>query len=54
MVVMDIANPFYTDLVLGAENCVQERGYAVQVGNSSQDADRERAQLLSLDATKSP
>ncbi len=48
MVVMDIANPFYTDLVLGAENCVQERGYAVQVGNSSQDADRERAQLLVL------
>ena len=38
MVVMDIANPFYTDLVLGAENCVQERGYSVQVGNSSQDA----------------
>jgi LacI family transcriptional regulator len=48
MVVMDIANPFYTDLVLGAENCVQERGYSVQVGNSSQDADRESAQLLVL------
>src|SRR5215207_4812183 len=48
MVVMDIANPFYTDLVLGAENCVQERGYAVQVANSSQDAERESAQLLVL------
>jgi len=35
-------------LVLGAENCVQERGYSVQVGNSSQDADRESAQLLIL------
>jgi len=48
MVVMDIANPFYTDLVLGAENCVQERGYSVQVGNSSQEADRESTQLLVL------
>jgi LacI family transcriptional regulator len=48
MIVMDIANPFYTDLVIGAENCVQERGYSVQVGNSSQEADRESAQLLVL------
>jgi len=48
MVVMDIANPFYTDLVLGAENCVQKRGYSVQVGNSSQEADRESTQLLVL------
>ena len=51
MVVMDIANPFYTDLVLGAENCVQKRGYSVQVGNSSQEADRESTQLLGADAT---
>jgi LacI family transcriptional regulator len=48
MIVMDIANPFYTDLVIGAENCVNERGYSVQVGNSSQEADRESAQLLVL------
>jgi LacI family transcriptional regulator len=48
MIVMDIANPFYTDLVIGAENCVHERGYSVQVGNSSQEADRESAQLLVL------
>jgi LacI family transcriptional regulator, galactose operon repressor len=48
MIVMDIANPFYTDLVIGAENCVQERGYSVQVGNSAQEADRESAQLLVL------
>jgi LacI family transcriptional regulator len=48
MIVMDIANPFYTDLVIGAENCVQERGYSVQVGNSAQEADRENAQLLVL------
>jgi LacI family transcriptional regulator len=48
MIVMDIANPFYTDLVIGAEDCVHERGYSVQVGNSSQEADRESAQLLVL------
>jgi LacI family transcriptional regulator len=48
MIVMDIANPFYTDLVIGAENCVHERGYSVQVGNSAQEADRESAQLLVL------
>jgi LacI family transcriptional regulator len=48
MIVMDIANPFYTDLVIGAENCVYERGYSVQVGNSAQEADRESAQLLVL------
>jgi LacI family transcriptional regulator len=48
MIVMDIANPFYTDLVIGAENCVQERGYSVQVGNSAQEAERENAQLLVL------
>jgi LacI family transcriptional regulator len=48
MIVMDIANPFYTDLVIGAENCVHERGYSVQVGNSAQESDRESAQLLVL------
>ncbi|HJV13783.1 MAG TPA: LacI family DNA-binding transcriptional regulator [Propionibacteriaceae bacterium] len=48
MIVMDISNPFYTDLVIGAENCVRERGYSVQVGNSSQEAERESAQLLVL------
>jgi LacI family transcriptional regulator len=48
MIVMDIANPFYTDLVIGAENCVQERGNSVQVGNSAQEAERENAQLLVL------
>jgi LacI family transcriptional regulator len=48
MIVMDIANPFYTDLVIGAEDCVHERGYSVQVGNSSQEAARESAQLLVL------
>ena len=48
MIVMDITNPFFTDLVIGAENYVYEHGYSVQVGNSAQEADRESAQLLIL------
>jgi LacI family transcriptional regulator len=48
VIVMDIANPFFTDLVIGAENCVHERGFAVQVGNSAQEVERENAQLLLL------
>jgi len=45
IVVMDIANPFFTDLVLGVEDWVHERGYSVQVGNSAQDPHREGVQL---------
>src|SRR3712207_523357 len=49
MVVMDIANPFFTDLVLGAEDYVLERGYFVQVSNSAQLPSRERAHLQLLE-----
>jgi hypothetical protein len=41
MVGLDIANPFFTDLVLGAEESVYEHGCHVQVSNSAQDSDRE-------------
>jgi LacI family transcriptional regulator len=49
MVVMDIANPFFTDLVLGAEDYVLERGYFIQVSNSAHVPDRERAHLQLLE-----
>ncbi len=49
MVVLDIANPFFTDLVLAAEDYVTERGYAVQVSNSAQQTSRERAHLMLLE-----
>ena len=49
MVVLDIANPFFTDLVLAAEDYVTERGYSVQVSNSAQQPDRERAHLALLE-----
>jgi LacI family transcriptional regulator len=45
MVVMDIANPFFTDLVLGAEDWLNEQGYSVQVANSASKPSRESAQL---------
>ncbi|HZA72652.1 MAG TPA: LacI family DNA-binding transcriptional regulator [Propionibacteriaceae bacterium] len=45
MVVIDIANPFFTDVVLGAEDHFYEAGYAVHVGNSAQTAEREVAHL---------
>lgn len=45
MVVIDIANPFFTDVVLGAEDQFYAAGYAVHVGNSAQTAEREMAHL---------
>jgi LacI family transcriptional regulator len=45
MVVMDVANPFFTDIVSGVEDYVQDRGYSVQLGNSAQQTEREAAHL---------
>ena len=41
LVVMDIANPFFTDVLLGVEDGVLKRGYSVQVGNSASQPSRE-------------
>jgi LacI family transcriptional regulator len=45
MVVMDIGNPFFTDIVGGVEDYVQDLGFTVQLGNSAQQASRELRQL---------
>jgi LacI family transcriptional regulator len=45
MVVMDIANPFFTDVLRGVEDHVHAAGYSVLVGNSAQAADREDTHL---------
>jgi LacI family transcriptional regulator len=45
LVVMDIANPFFTDVLLGVEEEVLQRGYSVQVGNSASQSSREGDQL---------
>lgn len=45
MVVMDIANPFFTDVAMGAEKLLYDQQYTVQIGNSDQDPARELALL---------
>lgn len=41
MVVLDIANPFFADVVRGAEEFLYENQYSVSIGNSDQRPDRE-------------
>lgn len=45
IVVLDVANPFFTDVVRGAELAAAERGAMVVVCNSGEDPDRERRHL---------
>ncbi len=45
MVVMDIANPFFADMVRGAEDVLYRQGYSVHIGNSDQRLDREATVL---------
>jgi LacI family transcriptional regulator len=45
MVVMDVANPFFTDIVRGVEDYVHRLGYTLQLGNSAQQTEREAAHL---------
>ena len=46
MVVMDISNPFFADVLAGAETAVYDHGYTLQVGNSRSEPVRESEQLL--------
>ena len=41
LIVSDITNPFYPELVRAAEDAAHERGFAVLLGNASEDAGRE-------------
>ncbi|MWB97138.1 LacI family DNA-binding transcriptional regulator [Agromyces seonyuensis] len=45
LVVLDVRNPFFTDVGRGAEERAAEAGMTVLLGNSDDDADRERAYL---------
>ena len=47
LVVLDIANPFFTDVARGAEAAAEAAGAAVIVCNSGEDAAREAATLSS-------
>ncbi len=45
LIVMDIANPFFTDITAGVEDYVYAVGYTVQLGNSAQEPLRETTHL---------
>jgi DNA-binding LacI/PurR family transcriptional regulator len=45
IVVLDVANPFFTDVVRGVEAIADEQGVMVVVCNSGEDAQRERRHL---------
>ncbi|MEU4477981.1 LacI family DNA-binding transcriptional regulator [Micromonospora sp. NPDC023966] len=45
IVVLDVANPFFTDLVRGAEQVVEDAGAMLVVCNSGEDSARERRHL---------
>jgi LacI family transcriptional regulator len=49
IVVLDVANPFFTDVVRGAEDTAAEHGVMVVVCNSAEDAGRERRHLEILE-----
>ncbi|WP_308798502.1 LacI family DNA-binding transcriptional regulator [Agromyces silvae] len=43
LVVLDVRNPFFTDVARGAEDRAAEDGYTVLLGNTDDNADREAA-----------
>jgi LacI family transcriptional regulator len=47
LVVSDVTNPFFTELVHGVQNLAREKGYSVLLGISDHDVERE-AELLRL------
>ena len=49
LVVPDIANPFFADIVRGAEDEAWERGYTLLIGSTVEQAERERRLLDGLE-----
>ena len=49
VVVLDVANPFFTDVIRGAEEAAEARGAMVMVCDSGSDAARERRYLERLE-----
>ena len=48
LMVLDLANPFFTDVARGVEDVASERGYAVILSSSGSSAEREQRNLLVL------
>jgi LacI family transcriptional regulator len=49
LVVLDVANPFFTDVARGAEDVAEENGMVVTLCNSSENAERETRHLDHLE-----
>ncbi|MFN2539843.1 MAG: LacI family DNA-binding transcriptional regulator [Mycobacteriales bacterium] len=49
LVVLDIGNPFFTDMARGVEQVAAERGYAVLLCNSDESRDRQDTHLTFLE-----
>jgi LacI family transcriptional regulator len=45
MVLMDVGNPFFTDVMSGAEDYISSLGHTVHIGNSGLDLNRESGHL---------
>lgn len=45
LVVLDVRNPFFTDVARGAEDRAAEEGMTILLGNSDENAERERSYL---------
>jgi DNA-binding LacI/PurR family transcriptional regulator len=48
LVVLDVGNPFFTDVARGVEDAISERGHALILCNSGESAAREERNLLVL------
>jgi LacI family transcriptional regulator len=48
MVIPDVTNPFFAELIRGAEDELSNAGYAAVLGNSDNDAEKERRYLDNL------
>jgi LacI family transcriptional regulator len=49
IVVPDIGNPFFADVVRGAEDVARERGFRIFLSNVDQDPDREEAMTWAME-----
>ena len=52
MVLLDLANPYFTGIIKGAEEVLYEAGYMVTVGNSDQQLARENLLLANLGSSR--
>jgi DNA-binding LacI/PurR family transcriptional regulator len=48
LMVLDLANPFFTDVARGVEDVASERGYAVLLSSSAESSERERRNIRVL------